>query len=474
MQKCDPKEQKFTRPLRTKAIKNDRSLLGKEVTVKGWVRTIRKQKTFAFMELNDGSQLSNIQVVIGQTLENYELIVQNATTGAAVSVTGIVKESPGEKQSVEIGATEVVVIGTADPDYLLQKKRHSLEFLRTIAHLRPRTNTFGAVTRVRNSLAAATHNFFQERDFSWIHTPIITGSDCEGHGEMFTVTSLDLEKIPMNDQKRVDYTKDFFGKKAFLTVSGQLNVEAYAMSMRDTYTFGPTFRAENSNTSRHLAEFWMIEPEIAFADLNDNMNLAEDYLYSVLNHVFENNTEDLEFFDNFVEKGLISRLQNVLNSSPARISYTEAINILLDSGKKFEYPVSWGIDLSSEHERFLTEQHFKSPVFVFNYPKSIKPFYMRANDDGKTVAAMDLLVPVTGELMGGSAREERLDLLEKTLKDQDFDLSTYGWFLDLRKYGTAPHAGFGVGFERLIQYATGMENIRDVIPFPRYPGHADF
>ncbi len=474
MQRREPRTEKFTRPIKTKALKDDPSMIGEEATVKGWVRTIRNQKTFAFIELNDGSQLSNLQIVVDPSLENYEEIIERATTGAAISVTGEIKKSPGDKQAVEMHASKIVILGEVDPDYQLQKKRHSFEFLRTIAHLRPRTNTFGAVTRIRNSLAYATHSFFQQRGFSWINTPLITGSDCEGHGEMFAVTTLDLNKLPKNPDGSVDYTKDFFGKPSYLTVSGQLNVEAYAMAMCDTYTFGPTFRAENSNTSRHLAEFWMIEPEIAFATLEDNMNLAEDYLYHVIDHVFQNNSEDLEFFDQFVEKGLIDRLRHLLESPPVRITYTEAIKILLDSGKKFEFPVSWGCDLQSEHERFLTEVHFKSPVFVYNYPTAIKSFYMRRNEDGKTVSAMDLLVPVTGELMGGSAREERYDVLTKIIKEKKFDLETYGWFLELRKYGTAPHAGFGVGFERLIQYTTGMENIRDVIPFPRYPGHADF
>ncbi len=474
MQKCEPRVKKFSRTIKTKALKEDPSLIGEKVTVKGWVRTLRNQKTFAFIELNDGSQLSNLQIIADSSLANFDEIVEKATTGAAISVTGELKESPGDKQAVEVHASIIVVLGDVAPDYQLQKKRHSFEFLRTLAHLRPRTNTFGAVTRVRNSLAYATHNFFQERGFSWIHTPLITSSDCEGHGEMFAVTTLDLGKLPKTPEGAVDYSKDFFGKPAFLTVSGQLNVEAYAMAMSDTYTFGPTFRAENSNTSRHLAEFWMIEPEIAFATLEDNMNLAEDYLHHVVDHLFQNNTEDLEFFDQFVEKGLIERLKHFLESPPVRISYTDAIQILLQSGKKFEFPVSWGCDLQSEHERFLTETHFKSPVFVYNYPTAIKSFYMRRNEDGKTVAAMDLLVPVTGELMGGSAREERYDVLMKILKEKNFDFDTYGWFLELRKYGTAPHAGFGVGFERLIQYTTGMENIRDVIPFPRYPGHADF
>ena len=469
MQKCETH-----RRLKTKEIKERPDLIGSEVIIKGWVRTLREQKSFAFMEVNDGSQLSNLQVILEETLPHCSDIVAKAQTGASVSVKGILAKSPGDKQSVEIKATAVKVLGDAPADYPLQKKRHSFEFLRTIAHLRPRSNTFGAVTRLRNSLAFATHNFFQNRGFLWIHTPIITSSDCEGHGEMFTVTSFDLNNPPKTEKGKVDFSQDFFARQAYLTVSGQLNAEAYATALSDTYTFGPTFRAENSNTSRHLAEFWMIEPEVAFADLEDNMSLASDFLHHLIGHIFQHNSEDLEFFDQFVEKGLIQRLKHVLETKPVRLSYTDAIDILIKSKKDFQYKVEWGIDLQSEHERFLTEVHFKSPVIVYNYPKSIKSFYMRQNDDGKTVAAMDLLVPVTGELIGGSAREERLDVLEKTLKERHFNLETYQWFVDLRKYGSVPHAGFGLGFERLIQYTSGMENIRDVIPFPRYPGHAEF
>lgn len=468
MPECDKVTASFSRPITLKALKEDPSLVGTIVTAKGWIRTLREQKTFTFIEINDGSQLSNLQIILDPTLDNYAEILSTASTGAAVLIKGELKESPGGKQSVEVHATECRLIGASHPDYPLQKKRHSFEFLRTIAHLRPRSNTIGAVMRVRNSLAYATHRFFQQHGFSWIHTPLITAADCEGGGEMFTVTTLQLEKSP------VDYSEDFFGKQAYLTVSGQLNAEAYALALRDVYTFGPTFRAENSHTSRHLAEFWMIEPEMAFADLNDNMDLAQAYLHYLLSYVLEHNSEDLEFFDKFIEEGLIARLKHVLETPPVRISYTEAINILLDSKQKFSFPIYWGADLQSEHERFLTEQHFKSPVFVYDYPKAIKAFYMRRNDDGKTVGAMDLLVPVVGELIGGSAREERPEVLEAVLQEHKLDRANYEWFFDLRKYGTAPHAGFGLGFERLVQYVTGMDNIRDVIPFPRYPGHVEF
>lgn len=459
-------EKVMVKRLKTKEAR-DPELIGSPVTIKGWIRTVRAQKAFTFIEVNDGSQLSNMQVILESSIENYEELLQSLQTGAAVSVTGLLVESPGANQKTEIKATEIKVLGEAPNDYVLQKKRHSFEFLRTIAHLRPRTNTLGAVMRVRNSLAFATHQFFQERGFYYIHTPIITGLDCEGAGEMFTVTTLDLEK-------KVDFSQDFFGKRAYLTVSGQLNGESYAMALSDIYTFGPTFRAENSNTSRHLAEFWMIEPEMAFADLSDDMDLAEDYLKYLIRSILKTNMEDLEFFDKFIENGLISRLEHVEKTPSQRLSYTDAIQILLKSGRKFEFDVSWGIDLQSEHERFLTETHFKSPVIVYNYPKEIKAFYMRNNDDEKTVAAMDLLVPGIGELIGGSQREERFDLLTEKMKQSRLDPFTYEWYLDLRKYGGTPHAGFGLGFERLVQYCTGMENIRDVIPFPRYPNHAEF
>lgn len=460
--------------LKTKEVFSDETLIGSDVLIKGWVRTIRSQKSFAFMEINDGSQLSNLQVVIDQSIENYQDLLDNIQTGAAVSVLGTLEKSPGEKQSVEIKAKEVRIVGPAPSDFILQKKRHSFEFLRTIAHLRPRTNTFGAVARVRNSLAFATHKFFQERGFVYLHSPIITAIDCEGAGEQFTVTSFNLNNPPRAKDKSVDFKDDFFGQQAYLTVSGQLNAETYAQALSDVYTFGPTFRAENSNTSRHLAEFWMIEPEIAFADLTDDMNLAEDFLKFMISYALEHNTEDLTFFDSFIEKGLIDRLKAVAETPCVRLPYSDAITILEKCGQKFEFPVKWGLDLQSEHERFLTEKHFKGPVIVYNYPEAIKPLYMRKNDDGKTVAAMDLLVPVTGELIGGSQREERLSVLEDNIKKRDMQPAVLDWYLDLRRFGSTPHAGFGMGFDRLVQYTTGMENIRDVIPFPRYPNHVQF
>lgn len=447
--------------------------VGKEITVKGWVKTVRNQKTFSFVEVNDGSTLSNFQVIVSAETPNYEKLMEDITTGASVAATGTLVESPGKNQSFEMQAKEIAVIGKSDPKYPLQKKRHSFEFLRTIAHLRPRTNTLGAVTRVRNALAYATHKFFQERQFLYIHTPIITGSDCEGAGKMFGVTTLDLHKVPMNDGK-VDYTQDFFEKPTFLTVSGQLDAEAYACALSDVYTFGPTFRAENSNTSRHLAEFWMIEPEMAFADINDDQDLAEAYIKYVLSYVMEHCHEDMEFFEKFISKGLIERLRHVIETPFERVSYTYAVRILERADKKFEFPVQWGIDLQSEHERFLAEEFFMKPVILTDYPKRIKAFYMRLNDDDKTVAAMDVIVPKIGEIVGGSQREERLDFLEARLKEEQLPPEEYQWYLDLRKYGSVPHAGFGVGFERLIQFATGLENIRDVIPFPRYPGKAEF
>mgnify|MGYP000098868536 CR=1 FL=1 len=460
--------------IKIQEAKNSPSFLGQEITVKGWVRTLRLQKTFAFMEVNDGSTLSNIQVVLDSNLDSYEELVQTIQTGACVRATGLLVESVGGKQAVEIQATEIEILGNAPADFVLQKKRHSFEFLRTIAHLRPRTNTFGAVMRVRNSLAFATHKFFQEKNFLYLNTPIITSSDCEGAGEMFAVSTLDLNNLPRDESGNIDYREDFFGKKSYLTVSGQLNGEAYALALSDIYTFGPTFRAENSNTSRHLAEFWMIEPEMAFADLKDDMNLADEYLKYLIDYVLHHNPEDLEFFNSLIAPGLLDKLRHVLETETVKLPYTDAISILEKSGVPFVFPVKWGIDLQSEHERFLTEVHFKSPVIVYNYPKEIKSFYMRRNSDGKTVAAMDLLVPGIGELIGGSQREERLDILEQTILDQGLELESYDWYLDLRRYGSAPHAGFGLGFERLVQYTTGMENIRDVIPFPRYPQHALF
>jgi len=443
-----------------KEILKNKDLIGNEVAIAGWLRTVRNQKTFSFMEVNDGSFFSGLQVIVDQSLPGYEEIVEQAVTGASVYVTGKLVESPGKGQSFEIKASSIKVFGTADPEtYPLQKKRHSFEFLRTIAHLRPRTNTFGAVARVRSALAQATHQFFQEKGFLNVHTPIITGSDCEGAGEMFRLTVGEEE---------------FFGKRAYLTVSGQLEGETYACGLSDIYTFGPTFRAENSNTSRHLSEFWMIEPEAAFCDLDGIIDLSENYLKYLVRYALDNCERDLEFFNSFVEKGLLDKLSQVVETPFERLSYTEAITILEKSGKKFEFPVSWGLDLQSEHERYLAEEHFKKPVVLTDYPEKIKAFYMRANDDGKTVAAMDMLLPKIGELMGGSQREDRYDLLEKKIASMGLDPKEYWWYLELRKYGSVPHSGFGLGFERLVQFVTGMENIRDVIPFPRYPGHVEF
>lgn len=461
--------------IKIKQLKSNHSLVGSQIAVKGWVRTVRDQKTFSFIEINDGSTLSNFQVVANSDMSGYQNIIPKLSTGVSVEVKGTIVESQGKNQSLEMQASDIKIIGACDPEvYPLQKKRHSFEFLRSIAHLRPRTNTIGAVTRVRNALAFATHKYFQEKGFLWIHTPIITASDCEGAGEMFRVTTLDMDNPPKDKAGKVDFSQDFFGKSSFLTVSGQLNGEIYASALSDVYTFGPTFRAENSNTSRHLAEFWMIEPEMAFADLNDNMDCAEGYLKYVLKDVLHHCPEDMEFFDKFVSAGLIERLQHIIHTPFERASYTYAIRILEKSGKNFEYPVKWGLDLQSEHERYLAEEYFKKPVIITDYPKEIKAFYMRANSDEKTVAAMDVLVPKIGEIIGGSQREERLDRLEHKLRDMNLSPEDYWWYLELRKYGTVPHAGFGAGFERLIQFATGMENIRDVIPFPRYPGSAAF
>jgi asparaginyl-tRNA synthetase len=461
-----------------KEIKQPRpgmSLVGHDITIKGWIRTIRNQKTFTFIEVNDGSTLSNFQVIATPDLPGYANLMNQLSTGASVSIKGTIVESPGEKQQLEMHATELTIIGKCDPEiYPLQKKRHTFEFLRSIAHLRPRTNTIGAITRVRNALAYATHRFFQERGFLYIHTPIITGSDCEGAGKMFQVTTLDVGAPPKTPQGKIDYMQDFFAKPTYLTVSGQLNGEIYACALSDIYTFGPTFRAENSNTSRHLAEFWMIEPEMAFADINDNMDCAEAYLKYVFKSILDNCQEDMQFFNKNVSEGLIQRLEHIVNTPFERASYTYAIRILEKSNKPFEYPVKWGSDLQSEHERYLAEEFFGKPVIITDYPKQIKAFYMRANEDGKTVAAMDVLVPKVGEIIGGSQREERLSHLEAKLKEFNLPAEDYWWYLELRKYGSVPHAGFGAGFERLIQFATGMENIRDVIPFPRYPGKADF
>lgn len=451
------------------------SPVGTTVTVKGWVRTVRSQKTFSFIEINDGSMLSNFQILADASMPGYDKILDKLTTGVSISATGLLEKSPGEKQDLELHAKDIQIIGVCDPEtYPLQKKRHTFEFLRSIAHLRPRTNTIGAVSRVRNALALATHLYFQERGFLYVQTPIITASDCEGAGKMFQVTTLDLNNIPKTPEKKVDYAQDFFATPSYLTVSGQLNGEIYACALSDIYTFGPTFRAENSNTSRHLAEFWMIEPEMAFADINDNMDSAEGYLKYVLNYLLQNCKEDMQFFDKHVSSGLIERLTNIVNTPFERATYTYAVRVLEKANKSFEYPVKWGIDLQSEHERYLTEEYFGKPVIITDYPKDIKSFYMRGNEDNKTVAAMDVLVPKIGEIIGGSQREERLDAMEKRMKELKMDTAPYWWYLELRKYGSVPHAGYGVGFERLVQFATGMENIRDTIPFPRYPGKVEF
>lgn len=443
------------------------------ITIEGWIRTLRASKAFGFIEVNDGSFFKNLQVVFEKELENFTEI-SKLPISTAIRVEGKLVLTPEAKQPFEIKATKVEIEGISHNDYPLQKKRHTFEFLREIAHLRPRSNTFSAVFRVRSLAAYATHKFFQERDFIYVHTPIITGSDAEGAGEMFKITTLDFKNIPLNDKGNIDYTKDFFGKKAYLTVSGQLQGEAYALAFRNIYTFGPTFRSENSNTPRHASEFWMIEPEIAFADLNDNMELAEDMLKYIINYVMENAPEEMEFFNKFIDKGLIDRLNNVVTSDFVRITYTKAIELLKESKQKFEYPVEWGCDLQTEHERYITEKVFKKPVFVTDYPKEIKAFYMKLNEDGKTVAAMDLLVPGIGEIIGGSQREDRLEVLEEKMDEMGLDKKEYWWYLELRKYGGARHSGFGLGFERVIMYLTGMSNIRDVISFPRTPKSAEF
>ena len=444
---------------------------GKTVTIGGWVRSIRDSKTFGFMVVNDGTFFEPVQVVYADKLDNFAAICK-LNVGAAVIVTGEVRVTPEMKQPFEIHATEVVVEGESTPDYPLQKKRHSFEYLRTISHLRPRTNTFQAVFRVRSLTAYAIHKFFQERDFVYVHTPLITGSDCEGAGEMFQVTTMDLSNVPMKDGA-VDFSQDFFGKPTNLTVSGQLNGETYAMAFKNIYTFGPTFRAENSNTTRHAAEFWMIEPEIAFADLKDDMMLAESMLKYVIRYVLENAPEEMAFFNQFVDKGLIERLEHVVNSDFGHITYTDAIAELEKHNDEFDSKVYWGCDLQTEHERYLTEQIFKRPVFVTDYPKEIKAFYMKLNEDGKTVAAMDCLVPGIGEIIGGSQREDDYDILCNRMKECGLKEEDYGFYLDLRKYGSAKHAGFGLGFERCVMYLTGMGNIRDVVPFPRTVGNCD-
>ena len=446
---------------------------GTVVTVSGWVRTLRDSKAFAFIELNDGSFFKNVQIVCEETLPNFKEVVKT-TIGSAITVTGVLALTPEMKQPFEIKAQAVEIVGMSAPEYPLQKKRHTVEFLRTQAHLRPRTNLFSAVFRIRSIAAQAIHAFFANRNFVYVHTPIITGSDCEGAGEMFRATTLDLNNLPKDEQGKVLDKADFFGKQANLTVSGQLNAECFALAFRNVYTFGPTFRAEKSYTPRHAAEFWMIEPEIAFADLNDDMELAEDMLKYVVADVLEKAPEELEFLNQFVDKELLQRLHKVVESKFARVSYTDAIDILQKADKEFEYKVFWGMDIQTEHERYLAEQHFGCPVCVYNYPKDIKAFYMRMNDDQKTVAAVDVLVPGIGELIGGSQREERLDLLEKRMDELKLGRENYWWYLELRKFGSAPHAGFGMGFERLIMYLTGVSNIRDVLPFPRTTGNADF
>ncbi|MEI3229094.1 MAG: asparagine--tRNA ligase [Lachnospiraceae bacterium] len=452
--------------------RNKEQYLEQTVTIGGWVRSIRSSKNFGFIVVNDGTFFEPLQIVYHDALENFAA-VEKLNVGAAVIVTGKLVATPQAKQPFEIQAEEVVIEGESAPDYPLQKKRHTFEYLRTISHLRPRTNTFEAVFRVRSLIAYAIHKFFQERDFVYVHTPLITGSDCEGAGEMFRVTTLDMDNLPRTEEGKVDFSKDFFGKSTNLTVSGQLNGETYAMAFKNIYTFGPTFRAENSNTTRHAAEFWMIEPEIAFADLNDDMILAESMLKYIIRYVLENAPEEMQFFNNFVDKGLIDRLTHVAESEFARVTYTEAIEILEKHNDKFDYKVSWGADLQTEHERYLTEEVFKRPVFVTDYPKEIKAFYMKLNEDGKTVAAVDCLVPGIGEIIGGSQREDDYDKLLERIKELGLNEEDYKFYLDLRKYGSARHAGFGLGFERCVMYLTGMSNIRDVVPFPRTVGNCE-
>ena len=447
--------------------------INKNIKVSGWVKTERTSKNFGFIELNDGSFFKNLQIVFEEGIENFNDVAK-LSVGSAIIAEGVLTESPGAKQPFELKADKIVIEGRSTPDYPLQKKNHSFEFLRSIAHLRPRTNTFSAVFRVRSLVAYAIHRFFQDQGFVYVHAPIITGSDAEGAGEMFRVTTLDMDNPPRTEKGEVDFSKDFFGKSANLTVSGQLNVETFCMAFRNVYTFGPTFRAENSNTARHAAEFWMIEPEIAFAELSDNMELAENMVKYIINYVLENAPEEMEFFNRFIDNTLLERLNNIVSSDFGVVTYTEAIDILKKSGVDFEYPVEWGIDLQTEHERYITEQVFKKPVFVINYPKEIKAFYMRMNDDGKTVAAMDLLVPGVGEIIGGSQREERLEVLEKKMDEMGLNKEDYWWYLDIRKYGGVKHAGYGLGFERIIMYITGMTNIRDVVPFPRTVKSAEF
>ena len=447
---------------------------GKDIVVRGWIRTNRASNKFGFVELNDGTFFKSVQVVYEQEfIDNFDEIAK-APIAAALCVEGTFVLTPDAKQPFELKAKSVVIEADSDTDYPLQKKRHSLEYLREIAHLRPRSNTFSAVFRVRSLVAYATHRFFQDQNFVYVHTPLITGSDCEGAGEMFRVTTLDMNNPPRTEDGAIDYKQDFFGKETSLTVSGQLEAETYAMAFRKVYTFGPTFRAENSNTARHASEFWMIEPEVAFADLEDNMELAEAMIKYIISYVLENAPEEMAFFNQFVDKGLLERLDGIVSADFARVTYTEAVELLLKSGKEFQYPVEWGIDLQTEHERYITEEIFKKPVFVTDYPKDIKAFYMRMNEDNKTVAAMDLLVPGVGEIIGGSQREERYDMLLKRLHELGLNEADYWWYMDLRRYGGVKHAGYGLGFERIIMYITGMSNIRDVLPFPRTPKTAEF
>ncbi len=459
------------------AILAGRAPADSPVTLKGWVRTRRDSKAgISFVHVSDGSSFHPVQVVAPSSLANYASEVLHLTAGCAVEATGMIVPSPAKGQPFEMQATSISVVGwVEDPDsYPIQPKAHSLEFLREVAHLRPRTNVIGATTRVRHTIAQAIHGFFSTREFLWVNTPIITASDAEGAGSLFRVSTLDLANLPRTPDGKVDFAKDFFGREAFLTVSGQLNVEAYCLALSKVYTFGPTFRAENSNTSRHLAEFWMVEPEIAFADLHDDANLAEALLKHILKTLLAERPEDMAFFDERIEKGLVAKLQGIVESEFVRMDYSEAITILEKAKQKFEFPVKWGIDLQSEHERFLTEQHAQKPVIVMNYPKGIKAFYMRLNEDDRTVAAMDVLAPGIGEIIGGSQREERLDVLDARMAESGLDREHYGWYRDLRRYGTVPHAGFGLGFERTVAYVTGLSNVRDVIPFPRTPGHARY
>ncbi|MBP6063087.1 MAG: asparagine--tRNA ligase [Fusobacteriaceae bacterium] len=453
--------------------RNYEKYLGSEVNLAGWVKKIRAQKEFGFIELNDGSFFNGVQVVYSDKLANFDEI-SRVSISSTIIVKGKVEKSAGAGQKFEIIAESVEIYQKADLDYPLQNKRHSFEYLRTIAHLRPRTNTFSAVFRVRSVLAYAIHKFFQENDFVYVHTPIITGSDCEGAGEMFRVTTLDINNPPRTKDGKIDNSKDFFGKETNLTVSGQLNVETYCAAFKNVYTFGPTFRAEYSNTSRHASEFWMIEPEIAFGNLEANMELAEKMVKYIIKYVMEKCPEEMEFFNTHIEKGLFDKLSNILENDFAKLSYTDAIDVLLNCGEKFEYPVKWGIDLQSEHERYLAEVHFKKPVFLINYPKDIKAFYMKLNEDGKTVKAMDLLVPGIGEIIGGSQREDNLELLLKRMDEMKLNKEDYGFYLDLRRFGSFPHSGYGLGFERMMMYLTGMTNIRDVVPFPRTPKNAEF